>query len=70
MLQLAGEGSGHFDVHEFAFDATFDDEYAEQEVRAQHNTAPLLLMYHAQLFYRGFGVRGHRPCVVKPHPSA
>ena len=30
--QLAGEGSGHFDLGEMAFDATFDDEYAEQEV--------------------------------------
>lgn len=30
--QLAGEGSGHFDIGEMAFDATFDHDYGEHEV--------------------------------------
>lgn len=31
-FQLAGEGSGHFDIGEMAFDATFDHDYGEHEV--------------------------------------
>lgn len=32
VFQLAGEGSGQFDIGEMAFDATFDHDYGEQEV--------------------------------------